>query len=125
MKQVVFIVEKTGTGYSAYAKDYPVFTVGDNMDELKENMVDAINTHFEDEGKAFELKDIRLRIDLPSLFEYYKEINAANLSKRIGMNRALLAQYINGIKEPSEKQVTRILEGIKSLGRELSRLEIA
>jgi hypothetical protein len=125
MKQVTFIVEKTGSGYSAYAKDYPVYTVGDNMEDLKKSMLDAINTHFEDERKTFKLEDIRVRVDLPSLFEYYKEINAANLSRRIGMNRALLAQYINGIKTPSEKQVTRIMEGIKSLGRELSRLEIA
>jgi len=100
-------------------------TVGDDMDDLKKNMVDALNTHFGDEGKTFELEDIKVRIDLPSLFEYYKEINAANLSRRIGMNRALLAQYINGIKTPSATQVNRILEGIKSLGRELSRLEIA
>ena len=125
MKRVTFKVAKTNTGYSALAEGYPVLTVGDNMDDLKKNMTDAINSYFEDEGKEFGLEDINIAVDLPSLFEYYKEINAANLGRRIGMSKSLLSQYINGIKTPSKKQVERILEGIKSLGRELSRLEIA
>jgi hypothetical protein len=40
------IVERTRTGYSAYAKNYPVFTVGVSMKELKKNMHEALNLYF-------------------------------------------------------------------------------
>ncbi len=51
MKKIVFIVEKTNTGYSAFAKNYPAYTVGTTMKELKKNMLDAINSWFEYKGK--------------------------------------------------------------------------
>lgn len=128
MKKIIFIVEKTDTGFSAYAKDnkYPVTTVGDTMEELKQNMLDAVNSYMEfnrlpEVGAA----SIAVKIDLPQFFEYYNEINASALSKRIGMNRSLLSQYAKGIKSPSENQTKKILAGIKSLGKELSSLEFA
>lgn len=46
MKQIRFIVEKTATGYAAYAEDFdniPVGTTGNTMTELKENIVSAMN----------------------------------------------------------------------------------
>ena len=128
MKKIVFIVEKTKTGYSAYAKDdkYPITTVGDTMDELKANMMDAANSWFEYKGLPLVGPgDIAVKIDLPQFFDYYKEINASALAERIPMDRSLLAQYKSGAKNPSEKQVQKILSGIKSLGRELSSLEFA
>jgi len=70
-------------------------------------------------------KDIVILLDLQQFFEYYQEINAKSLSQRIGMNQTLLSQYINGIKKPSAKQVKKILEGVKALGRELTQLEFA
>ena len=37
--KINMIVEKTRTGYSAYAENYPVFTVGKTLDELKFNLI--------------------------------------------------------------------------------------
>ena len=34
--KIKMIVEKTKTGYSAYAENYPVFTVGKTLEELKD-----------------------------------------------------------------------------------------
>ncbi|MFT3904563.1 MAG: hypothetical protein QM727_15430 [Niabella sp.] len=128
MKKVVFIVEKTGTGYSAYAKEdkYPLGTTGSTMKELKKNMVDAANAWLGHKGLPLVgAADIVVKIDLPQFFDYYKEINATALAERIKMDRSLLAQYKTGAKQPSAKQTERILSGIKSLGRELSSLEFA
>lgn len=128
MKKYKFIVEKTGTGYSAFVEDfenYPVSTTGKSTDELKTNMLDALNTWLEFKGKPLaSLEQIITKIDLPQFFEYYKEINAKALSKRIGMNETLLSQYVNGKKEPSQKQISRILNGVKELGKELTKIEI-
>ncbi len=125
MKKVVFTVEKTNTGYSAYAEDYPVFTVGDTISEIRINSKDAINTWFEFKSLP-EVADyqIEIKLDIPQLFEFYKEINAKAISKRIGMNESLLSQYVTGLKKPSPKQRTRILDGIKSLGKELVNLDL-
>jgi hypothetical protein len=49
--KVDFLVEETATGYSAYAKTYPVFTTGDSLDSLKANSLEAINILFEEMGK--------------------------------------------------------------------------
>ena len=122
MKKIIVIVEKTESGFSAYAENYPVYTVGNNLDELKNNILEALNLYFEKaEDKVPEL-DLKITLDLPQFFEFYKVINAKALSERIGMNQSLLAQYINGNKKPSSAQTQRILKGVQQSGRELSEI---
>ncbi len=41
--KIEVIIEKTKTGYSAFAKKYPVYTVGENFEELKTNVLEALN----------------------------------------------------------------------------------
>ena len=128
MKNYKFIVERTSTGFSAFTDDenLPVFTTGKDFEELKVNMLEALNLMLEQSGKkTATAENIITKIDLPSFFEFYSVINAKALSKRINMNETLLSQYVNGKKEPSEKQVHKILTGIKELGKELMQLEIA
>lgn len=116
------IVEKTRTGYSAYAAKYAVFTAGKNFEELKQNMLDALNLHFYKKNKLITIDDLRITLDLAQFFEYYKVINAKALSERIGMNQSLLAQYIKGMKRPSSSQTKRILRGVHEIGKELSNI---
>lgn len=122
MKKIAIIVEKTSTGYSAFSEDYPVYTVGNNLDELKYNIVEALNLYFEDTKNTITSDDLKITLDLPQFFEFYKVINAKALSERIGMNQSLLAQYINGNKKPSSTQTQRILKGVQQIGRELSEI---
>jgi predicted RNase H-like HicB family nuclease len=125
MKKINLIVEKTSTGFSAYAEDLPVFTTGKSMTELKANILEATNLYQEEVGgAAISLDDINITLDLPQFFEYFKVINAKALSERVGMNQSLLAQYVGGQKKPSAKQVDKILTGIRELGRELTELQI-
>ncbi|WP_423147700.1 hypothetical protein [Rubrolithibacter danxiaensis] len=128
MKKIVFVVEKTETGFSAYAEDFeknPVGTTGTSMAELKEQILNAINLYKEHNGEnPVTEEDIPIRLDVAQFFEYYKEINATALGKRVGMNKALLSQYVNGHKKPGPKQVHKIIEGIKSLAKELESLEL-
>ncbi len=120
--KIEMIVEKTKTGYSAYAEKYPVYTMGDNLQELKLNMLEALNLHFETQGKTVTESDLKITLDLPQFFEFYNVINAKALSERIGMNQSLLAQYIKGIKKPSTNQTQRILQGVQQIGRELAEI---
>lgn len=123
--ELEMLVEKTNTGFSAYAEALPVFTTGSNLSELKANMLEALNLYFEDKGKSITEQDIKITLDLPQFFDFYKEINATALSKRIGMNQSLLAQYISGKKKPSAQQVNRILGGVREVGRELAAMDFA
>jgi predicted RNase H-like HicB family nuclease len=122
MKKIDILVEKTNSGYSAYAENYSVYTVGNNLDELKNSIVEALNLNFEDSKIVITEDDLKIQLDLPQFFDFYKVINAKALSVRIGMNQSLLAQYINGNKKPSPAQTERILKGVQQIGRELSEI---
>ncbi len=120
--KIEMIIEKTKTGYSAYAEKYPVYTVGSSLEELKANILEALNLHFEKQGKPITENDLKITLDLPQFFEFYKVINAKALSERIGINQSLLAQYIKGIKKPSPTQTLRILKGVQQVGKELAAI---
>jgi len=121
--KIEIIVEKTRTGYSAYAEKFPVYTVGKSLEELKSNILESINLYMDRGGKTVTEEDLRIMLDMPQFFEFYKVINAKALSKRIGMNQSLLAQYIKGIKKPSAKQASRILKGVQQVGKELASIQ--
>jgi predicted RNase H-like HicB family nuclease len=123
MKKIEIIVESTKTGYSAYAKKYPVYTTGKTLDELKVNILEALNLLFEEENRTVNESDLKITLDLQQFFEFYKVINAKALSERIGINQSLLAQYIKGIKKPSENQTHRILKGVQQVGKELAAIK--
>lgn len=120
--KINMVVERTQTGYSAYAEKYPVYTVGSSFEELKANILESLNLYFEEEGKTITEKQLQINLDLPQFFDFYKVINAKALSERIGMNQSLLAQYIKGIKKPSPTQTQRILKGVQQIGSELAAI---
>ena len=124
-KRIAITVERTGTGYSAYANDYGIVTVGDTYAELKTNALEAVNLYREEVGKKPVSADkLQITLDLAQFFSFFKVINASALASRVGMPQSLLAQYISGHKKPSPKQISRILEAVRNLGRELADLEL-
>ncbi len=123
MKQIEITVERTKTGYSAYAAKLPVITTGKSLEELKQNMVEALNLYYYKSGKKIDADHIKVLLDLPQFFSFYKVINAKALAERIGMNQSLLSQYITGTKKPSSSQTKRILEAVQQVGKELSAVQ--
>lgn len=108
------------------------FSHGENLDELKKNLREAIDLHLEgllesDEPINDELirgeYQLELKIDIQDLFEYYP-ISVKGISERAGMNRSLLNQYVKGEKTMSEKQAMRIIGTIHQLGKELLQLQL-
>lgn len=122
-KKIKVVVEKTSTGFSAYCIDLSVFTEANGVNELYENLLEALTLYFEDEN-PIQKEQLDLRFDFRTFFQDYKILNARFLAERIGMNQSLLAQYTSGIKKPSEKQLKRILNGIHSVGKELSDISL-
>jgi transcriptional regulator with XRE-family HTH domain len=115
---------KENIGFSAHVviKNNFIGTEADTFDLLVTNLLEAINLTFEELGYVYQLSELKFTYDLESFFEFYKVINAKALSERIGMNQSLLAQYIKGIKKPSDTQIRRILTGVQQIGRELTEI---
>ena len=122
-KQIKLIIEKTETGFSAYAEEQPVFTTGRTVPELINNAYEATRLYFEDQ---FEITrdQIKFEIDFAQFFRYFKVLNAKFLAERIGMNPTLLSQYVQGRKKPSQQQTEKILAGIHQIGQELSEMNL-
>ena len=122
---IILTVIKEDTGYSAniIIGENFIATEGETIEELKAFALEAVNLTFADKGFNYTIEEINLKPDLASFFEFYKVINAKALSKRIGMNQSLLAQYINGTKKPSPTQTQRILKGVQQVGKELASIQ--
>jgi len=123
-KKIEVVVEKTNTGYSAYAEQMSVFTTAENISELYVNLIEALNFAYEEIGYVVSADNIKLNLDLKQFFQYYKVLNAKFLAQRIGMNPTLLSQYVRGKKHPSAKQTDKIIKGIQTIGKELSEISL-
>lgn len=50
MNEVIFLVEEAAEGgYTARALGQPIFTEGDDVETLEENVRDAVRCHFEED----------------------------------------------------------------------------
>ena len=123
-KKIKIIVERTNTGFSAFAEDYPVYTTGRTVPELTDNALEAANLYFEEEGILLKHENLKFEIDFKQFFQHYKVLNAKFLAEKIGMNPTLLSQYVQGHKKPSDKQTEKILEGIHQIGQELAEINL-
>ena len=122
-KKIVMIMEKTDTGFSAYAADYPIYTTGISISELLDNAFEAADFYFEEEELKITIENIKFEIDFKQFFQYYRVLNSKFLAERIGMNPTLLSQYVQGRKKPSSSQTKKILLGINKIGQELSEIK--
>ena len=118
------IVEKTDTGFSAYAVDYPIFTTGKSISDLISNANEASNLYYADQQINITQENLKFELDFRQFFQYYKVINSKFLADKIGMNATLLSQYVNGHKKPSETQTEKILMGIHQIGQELAEINL-
>jgi predicted RNase H-like HicB family nuclease len=106
---------------------------GSTLEELKENLNDAIELYIETAqehkkeiakklSKGFELE---LEIKLSDVFKRVKVLNQSQFAKRIGLNPGLLRQYAT---KPnvyvSEKRANEIQQGLHRLGEELLAIKL-
>lgn len=49
MKEIIFVIEESNEGgFEAHALGESIYTDGDTIEELKENIIDAIKCHFDE-----------------------------------------------------------------------------
>lgn len=123
-KRIVFQVEKTNTGFSAFTEDYPIYTTGANVLELLNNTYEAVEFYAQEERVKLKSEHVTFQFDFRQFFKDYKVINAKYLGERIGMSASLISQYVSGNKTPSARQTEKILNGIHRIGQELSGVNL-
>jgi len=117
------IVEFTNSGYSAYVKEIEVYTTGKNIEEIGQNLIEAITLYFEPETIKIQASQIQMSFNFEEFFKKYRILNAQFLAKKIQIHPTLLSQYINGKKVVSLKQSEKILRGIHQIGEELANIQ--
>jgi len=66
MNEIIFLVEPAiEGGYTAKALGESIFTEGDDLDELRDNIKDAVDCHFDSDSKP---KFIRLHLVSEEVF---------------------------------------------------------
>lgn len=124
LEKVGIIIEKTRTGFSAFAIDIPIYTTGKNIAELIGNANEATQLYYEEDKRASSKFIIQYQIDFKQFFQYYRVLNAKVIAEKIGMNPTLLSQYVQGKKKPSQLQTERIINAIHEIGVELSSINL-
>lgn len=121
--RIVWYLEETKTGFSAYAEKYPIYSTASDLESLMPTLNEAAALYFElTEEDSSQFRHM-LHIDFRTFFVHYKILNARILAERIGMSSTLLSQYIRGKKNPSAEQLMRIRKGVLQISRELAGVQ--
>lgn len=122
------ILEKTKTGYSAYAPaEKGLFTAGHTFEEIKENfheVVEMQSDYLKEIGKvadAQRLNNAKLDfyLDVEQFFEHFQMINKSAFAQYIGMNDSQLRKISKGLVALSDKKALQIQTGLHNLANDL------
>ena len=126
MKTYKLIIEKGEDGFWGRIEDNDslITSFGETIDHLRSSMMEAMELYFQELDKPIPNYEFELVMDIQEFFLINDFINITTLAKRIGMNSSLLRQYAKGIKFPSLKQVNKIENAIRKIGKQLSTTEL-
>lgn len=126
---VTVIVEKTGTGFSAYSQEIDgLITVGNSISEIKENFNEVLKYHIEyliENGEEVSLDnfDVNYVLDLEQFFDYFNVINKSAFAEHYaGINQSLFRQYTKKLAPLSDVKMQQISKGLHKLADELADL---
>lgn len=130
-RTITVIIEKTSTGFSAYAKEIEgLATVGSSISEIKNNFNEVLEYHVEylqEQGESVTVGDfdISYQIDLEQVFDYFNVINKSAFAEHYAeMNQSLFRQYTKGLAPLSGEKMEQISKGLHKLADELSDLTL-
>lgn len=122
----IWIQTKDGKTASEMFVDYPRLKYA-TQEQRNNYTTDDFGIHWEELNEDlsfegfFQKKNESL---LYRLFMEHPELNASAIARRMGISQSLFAQYISGIKKPSEKRLNEILTIMQEVGRELMSIKI-
>jgi hypothetical protein len=63
--------------------------------------------------------------DVTAVFEEFDFINKTGFARFIDLNPSLIRQYASGVKNPSKKQMTKILNGFFAVANQMNKIALA
>jgi len=131
---ILVILEKTDSGYSAYLPELPgCIATAESLGDIKGIVRDSVVFHLEGLGKEMEeipvgfqgAYNLVYKMDVSSLFEWFSGIlTKSGVSRITGLNQSLISQYVSGYKKPSTRQTKRIERALHHLGQELLEIRL-
>lgn len=94
-------------------------TAREAMEDIKVSLKEMRELAAE-EGKELPDVEFDFRFDVGAFFDYYP-LDATAVAKYIGISPSLLRQYVSTIKQPTQKQLEKIKNGLESLVQDLGQ----
>ena len=133
MKTIALIEKGKNGDYSIFTPNLESTIMGEGL-TVKEAKSDFENSFSEivrfysesNESLPSEFQDLEFeyKYDLSSLFNYYKFINVSRFAEIAGINPSLMRQYKRGDTYISEKQIAKIQNTLRELGKELATINL-
>lgn len=128
------IIERAESNYSAYIEGIDGITAtGNTLDEIKENMVKAIEACIEEcKELGCEVPEelqgeysVVFKMDVKSLLDFYNGIfSKAGLERITGINQKQLWHYSSGKRIPRPEQSLKLEMALHKLGEELLSISL-
>nr|DAI42912.1 MAG TPA: putative nuclease of the RNAse H fold, HicB family [Caudoviricetes sp.] len=129
MKTLKIIIERAENNYSAFIDGVDgIIATGNSVDEIKSNMVSAIEAYVEEcKELGCELPEtlkgeyeLCFKMDVKSLLDFYSGIfSKAGLERITGINQKQLWHYASGGRNPRPEQAMKLETALHKLGEEL------
>jgi predicted RNase H-like HicB family nuclease len=134
MKKNTVEISFINKNFSAHVPLLPgCVSTGKTPDEMKANILEAINFHLEgmkEDGDTIPYSfigdfELEYKFDIQSLLKYYKNvITGSALEKYSGINQKQLNHYANLHRKPKAEQIKKIESAFHNLGRELMSVQL-
>ncbi|WP_194972340.1 type II toxin-antitoxin system HicB family antitoxin [Aquiflexum lacus] len=133
-RKLKIVLEKSSTGFSAYApEEEGIYTVGETYEEVKENIAEVIEfktEYLEEMGNSAEAErlrnaDIEYFLDIQQFFEQYSMLNKSEFANFIGMNPSMMRKISKGLVSLSDAKARQIEEGLHRLADEFGKVNFA
>ena len=131
VENLKIILEKSGTGYSAFAPGHAaIYTAADTYEEVIENIEEVIAHQVEyleesgDQNGAETLRTAKVEyyLDVKQFFAQYPMLNKSEFAHFIGMNPSMMRKIGSGIVALSDTKAKQIQEGLHRLANSLSQI---
>ncbi len=129
MEKVKVSVGYCENNYGAGAVDFACIATGRTLEEVKSEIADALEFHFEamreDNEPCPAVGDYELEFELsPSaLMNHYKNIVPFSaLSRVTGISQRILGHYATSYRTPRPEQYKKIIDGYHAIGAQLSAI---
>ncbi len=129
MKKVKAIIVGGREQYGVWIEGAHIYSAGDTLEELKEQLQEAIALYLEAGGEVSdEMKgeyEIEYVFHTSGLLKYYSQyISFAGMKQLTGINQKQLWDYAYGYRNPKKSTTDKIVNALQAFGKELSQIRV-